>query len=233
MPSIADLAHLSKAAYTSPAVVTYTLLGRTVQWNRAQCHDLLGFQACVYKQITGPSVLAIRGTDDAWDGLVDDVQIASGWMPPQARLAIDKARPLRGAWVTGHSLGGALAVITASHAGLPAVSFNAPGVMDACVQSSAFAMAQGPKAFFAVVQRCVAGTNIRNIRIAGDLVSSFFTTGLQSGRTAEHSAPACGSLDALCRHEMDTVLSAVLANPQNLQDLGSPGTPGSGGGGSW
>lgn len=38
----------------------------------------------------GRQVLAYRGTDDLWDGLMDDLGIAVGTLPPQAVARSDR-----------------------------------------------------------------------------------------------------------------------------------------------
>ena len=225
MPSVVDLAEISRAVYDlTPRVIVYPrdrcaidspIWTISQRWNPA----LSGFTAAVYRLDRNNRVLAYAGTDSLWDVISDDASIAAGNMPQQAFPAVAAARSLsRGAnlYITGHSLGGALAIIAASHTGLPAVTFNAPGVMDACLSASHL---PGGSSFFAAVRRCISGSRILNIRIAGDPVSSFLTTGVQTGTTRPgYSAPSCG-LNALCRHGIATCIQAVRADASNYAPL--------------
>jgi hypothetical protein len=171
----------------------------------------VGFSATLYRH-NGHDVLAFRGTDDLWDGLVDDLSVAGGGIPPQVSAALIVARNAqRGAVFTGHSLGGALALIAAAHLDFPAVTFNAPGVRDSCLLSSP---ASGLQAFLSIASRCATNSRVHNIRIDGDPVSSWWTTGFQSGaRPRSLPAPRCGALDALCRHGIATCVEAVRRSP--------------------
>jgi hypothetical protein len=191
-------------------------------WKRSE-HDQnqVGFYAALYKGEGDAQAIAFRGTNDLWDGIVDDSSIAAGHTPPQAFAAM-RFVELVGAvnstttYLTGHSLGGALAILVGALTGLPTVTFNAPGVMDACVE---FSVLRSPASrFLAAVARCVRGSRTKNVRIDGDVVSSFFTTGLQTGSREAYSARQCG-LDALCRHEISTCLKSVRANPANYEPL--------------
>ena len=77
----------------------------------------------------------------------------------------------------------------------------------------------GLAALIAVVQRCVTGQRILNIRIAGDPVSSIITTGLQSGTARPgYSASQCG-FNLLCRHGIATCIEAVRSEKKNYQPL--------------
>jgi hypothetical protein len=88
--------------------------------------------------------------------------------------------------------------------------------MDACIRS---APRGGVHRFFDVVGRCVSNDRILNIRIDGDPVSSFFTTGVQTGRTATPlGAPSCG-LDPLCRHGIATCIASLREDRANFRPL--------------
>jgi len=227
MPSIVDLAEICNAVYSKAAAVVVHPPGfcsiDAPRWRLRKSWEgvFTGFTAGVYAIDRQPdTVLAFAGTDSLWDILIDDAQIFAGQVPQQALQAIAVARQQSGnVYLTGHSLGGALAIIAAAHTGAPAVTFNAPGVMDSCVRSTILQTKNGLAALIAAVQRCVGGSRILNIRIAGDPVSSAITTGLQSGTTRpSYSAAQCG-LNALCRHGMATCIDAVRREKRNFEPL--------------
>lgn len=126
--TIYGLATLANAVY----YWGQTLVG---EWKQQQTYgnpSSDGFFAALYRCGTR-SVLAYRGTDDAWD-ISPDSQILLGEVPCQMRQA-EQAWSRTSTYVgsaplvlTGHSLGGALAAMIAAKSGLPAVTFNAPGV---------------------------------------------------------------------------------------------------------
>lgn len=189
-------------------------------WRKVQfAHNRAGFYAGLY-ECGNQRVIAFRGTDDLLDALVDDAAVGAGMLPPQVIAAFQTAS----AWgvsgntyLTGHSLGGALAVLAACHFNLPAVTFNAPGVADVCVQIEATSNALS--SMLAAVSRCVRNSRVRNLRIAGDPVSSYFTTGFQAGgNVTAFSGGSCG-LDLLCLHGMATCLAAVRESVENYQEL--------------
>jgi pimeloyl-ACP methyl ester carboxylesterase len=95
-----------------------------------------GFFAELFK-CAGLWVLAIRGTDEGWD-YVPDAEIVANLFESIPIAQLDQSRhALESAQLqakdhrlalTGHSLGGALALLLAAKADLPVVTFNAPGV---------------------------------------------------------------------------------------------------------
>ncbi|MBN8460658.1 MAG: DUF2974 domain-containing protein [Verrucomicrobia bacterium] len=248
MPNVVELAHLCAASYEDITEVLVPVLpgagaaagsssapppifrpsgicspppvDRDSVWRRAGVHsNRAGYHASLY--VKGDQrVIAFRGTDDLMDTLVDDVSITAGLIPPQAIAA---ARTV-GTWVgtgntylTGHSLGGALAILSTTYFNRPCVSFNAPGVRDLCVRMSSHQSALDRT--MSAVSRCVNNPRVLNIRVDGDPVSSFFTTGFQAGGDARsYSGASCG-LDALCRHGIRTCINAVSGDPRNYQEL--------------
>lgn len=231
MASIVDAAECSNSVYNLQKRVIVHPKGMCVinpqTWDgRATVNNTSsGFKATLYRDNASQYVLAFAGTDDLKDALIDDLAITLGAVPPQAAEAITFARSFAGKsriLVTGHSLGGALAIIAAAHADVHAVTFNAPGVTDSCsVSAVATTTAErtGLAQLLAVVGRCSAGPNIRNIRIGGDPVSSMLTTGLQPGKTTSYPAKHCGMFNMLCKHGMQACLNAVRGSDANYVDI--------------
>lgn len=104
-----------------------------------------GYQGTVYQRVdTKELVVAHRGTEElVKDGVLTDAAMVLARTNPQAaqaialtQRAVDEAKQLSNAagreievTVTGHSLGGSLAQITAHHYGLKGETFNAYGAV--------------------------------------------------------------------------------------------------------
>jgi len=216
MASLVELAEVAKASYEQGGNAVFEHSNMTMSWTRGRrWENLCGFYAAEFTGNRNERVLAFRGTQDAWDVLVDDLAITLSQIPPQLIAALVAARSAGGvSCVTGHSLGGALALLVGAQCNLPAVTFNAPGVLDACVQSGAAQLN------LSTIGRCASAGRVINIRIDGDAVSSVFATGAQVGRQRSYTAPQCGSLDLLCRHGIQTCISALRGRSESFNDLG-------------
>lgn len=103
-----------------------------------------GYQGTVYQRVEGGDiVVAHRGTEEIWkDGVVADGSMVAQRINPQARDAVeltgraieiarrdgrDPGKPAPEVTVTGHSLGGTLAQVSAHHFDLRGETFNAYG----------------------------------------------------------------------------------------------------------
>lgn len=129
-----------------------------------------GYQGMIFQRVdTGEIIVAHRGTEEiVEDGALTDGAMVFSRVNPQAadaialtQRAIDRARDIGResghapeVTVTGHSLGGTLAQITAHHFGLRGETFNAYGAA-----SLGYSIDKG-------------GDNILNHVMAGDTVSS-------------------------------------------------------------
>ena len=226
MPTLVELVELCDAVYGDASSWSIALKQSTVVWKRTQRWTDGAFFAALYSKPGDDLVLAYRGTDDAVDVLRDDADIAVGQVPPSATDAVNAAAPLAGKklYLTGHSLGGALAIIAAGRFRLPAVTFNAPGVMNSCVMASASAATKlnGLAGLVSLVGRCFDGSRMENIRIDGDAVSSPLTVllslSLQSGGAQRLPAAQCG-LNLLCRHGIATCIAAIRRRSDAFQEV--------------
>lgn len=115
----------------------------------AKAHDIDGFQGFIAGRSTNDDrlyndiVVAIRGTDSALDIITSDFEIALKKIPIQYIKALkfynkfldvknkNKHNIAKNAniYITGHSLGGAIAQLIAVKKGVRAITFNAPGML--------------------------------------------------------------------------------------------------------
>lgn len=144
-----------------------------------------GYQGTIYQRVdTGDIVVGHRGTEQMFlDGAVADggmVTRRTNLQAPDAialtERALERAREIGRfegktpeVTVTGHSLGGCLAQITAHHFGLRGETFNAYGAV-----SLGLRIPEG-------------GTDVTNHVLAGDVVSA---AGGHYGRVVVHAAPS-------------------------------------------
>jgi hypothetical protein len=226
-PSLVEMAELCRAAYRTGADAVFDHPKQKVAWKCSDPWLKNSFYAAYYTREGNGRVLAFRGTDSirallGGDG-VDDGLIFLGNVPPTARLALQLPCKVGtgGLYLTGHSLGGALAIIAAARYNLPVVTFNAPGVMDSCLLSNALS-AEGKNGFWQRLisaASCILGPKMLNIRIAGDPVSSQRTTGWQSGIFPETEwAPQCG-VNPLCLHGIETCVEEMRKRTDGFEEL--------------
>jgi len=186
-PTPMDLIHLADAVYEDTKKVTVPTgvkAAGTRQWEMVGGPVVkpYGFYAAHY-QSDGQHVLAFRGSDEfVEDWLRNNTKIARGIMPPQVTPAIAQAgKTPKDAYLTGHSLGGALAAVAAARVKRPAVTFSAPGMYTE---------------FSDHFRVCFTYSRIRNYAVRGDPVAMKATTGRQiGGREPALSDEACLSND--------------------------------------
>ena len=160
-------------------------------------HHSVGFFARIYPHTSGQLLtLAFRGTDDLWiDALVDDLTIALGHVPAQfgpARMVyhlVQRSFPNRALFITGHSLGGALASLVGFCSGEVTATFNAPGVRNHAQRWGALLALTGAPIEGPTAQNTA---NMLNIRARGDIVS--LGTGPPMGRRISVNVPAASIL---------------------------------------
>lgn len=156
-PSVVDLAELAKAVYSDATSVTVHPQTMCTPydnvWHRTKTERRGSFLAALYElkrydsrcapERDDIAVLAFAGSNDPGDWIVDNRQILMRKIPQQAPVAIAFAKSCmkshRNLYLTGHSLGGALAIYVAAHTGLPAVTFSAPKVQVGCLLSAPIA----------------------------------------------------------------------------------------------
>jgi hypothetical protein len=227
MPTISECAILSNEVYkTSMNDHVETKDGRkTTRWKvrsrdlKSSANSVSSFQYAVFESVeTNEGVIAIRGTQEWQDFAIDDVMILQGLPPATTILAESLVATWKGSFksvmVTGHSLGGALAIIAAAANNVKAVSFNAPGVSAECVmhitRQNIFTSLPQLGNLIKKLQNCLNGNpQIQNIRLNGDPVSSIFSTGARAGNTVELEPLGCKKFDLYCKHSMDTIIRSL------------------------
>ena len=131
MPTVMDLALMAKAVYKpAPEVQGWTRVGF-----RAATSILDGFQAAAF---SGPGgiVISFRGSHQAEDWVVNaayGIGMNTIRFSQAENFAVREAKAFAAAfegeiYITGHSLGGAIAQIVGNRNGYKFVTFNAPGV---------------------------------------------------------------------------------------------------------
>lgn len=195
-----------------------------------------GFAAALYhKRSTGEHVLAIRGTDDGNDIIMNWLPVAF-FRPEQlhdARSAMKQSlnetlgQPF---YIAGHSLGGALAILLGGdYPNMPVITFNAPVVPGIGVKPADF-LEPGFATIVRVLTKApepilwrLTSKHVLHVRTTNDPFSMLPTFGItrNPGRTLTLNEPwhACKGLpfpsanEAFCYHKMKTVIAAIRSTP--------------------
>ena len=177
-------------------------------WMLTESSSLGGFFGAAFRRQDGCLVVVLNGTDDLRDILIDDFRILQQQIPPQLSYALNFYQRVSscnagGAYVAGHSLGGALAIGVSLWFNSACVTFNSPGM--ASEYSDVVPNPRIPlsRAYEAQVR----SRRILAFRTPYDPVSSVSFTGQQIGQVQ--------TLDTTSRirdrHRMQTCLDAVKA----------------------
>lgn len=219
MATTLDFAKLSQAAYAGSSGMIHNNRSG-VSWNKKSDIHLTGFFAALYSTSDdNESVLAFRGSQtSARFDLAGEIQLANSMPPHQVSNAINYTRGVRKNYpniiLTGHSLGGALAILVAAALDLKAYTFNAPGVVDECVTFSVrneiFQRDASMSRIVKAIQNCLANPNIRNYRVNGDPVNTIHTTGKPGGNTGSKHASSSRH-DLLYKNGVDAVVAELNA----------------------
>jgi len=228
MPTIRDLGLLADAVYNAtPAVAGWTCPAHQVASSRFN-----GFQAATFSK-AGVTVLVFRGTAQAMD-VAADLKLGTGmnstyFSAGEAYAA--SVPPGDNVYVTGHSLGGAIAQVVANRGGYKMVTFNAPGVAvfasrnlpDATVAMTAVRTAgmlvsgvRHPMQAYRDVRSAFNSVRGLNIRLSGDAVSQM---GVHYGELVTIRGPSASPLTEHRMTTMNEVLATNALGGRNLQSL--------------
>lgn len=229
MASVFDLANLSAMTYDSTKTVF-------ANWKRVSQYGFptgKGFYAELYFDRSKKEVvIAIRGTDfdnKDWSDFNSDIQIAVGDSPAQLKHAQNafeqfiqrsksEFRSGFNLYLTGHSLGGGLvALLSAKNAGLPTVTFNAPGMQRSYIGSFLISVIGRINLHY------VDTSQMLHIRATGDLVS--IGTGKHMGKVEEiyvdnwGDGKIFGSSRHLAQHSIQNMVNSLRIKPWYHKDL--------------
>ncbi|WP_416882146.1 hypothetical protein [Marivita sp.] len=213
MPTIIDYARMSSGAYdANPSVPRWTAADPMYEPNS-------GLRTVIYTD-GSVFVVAFRGTDNASD-LVEDAQLTLGMntaMYPIGEAIASGVSAHGPVYVTGHSLGGAVAQVVGSRMGLPFVTFNAPSVailasrnmwqanyyaVQARAAGAVASAIFNPRQAMRDVQSAFSIANGKNYRLSTDVVSN---TGIHYGDVITLPAGTANPLDA---HRITTMISVL------------------------
>lgn len=213
MPTISDFALMASGAYdTSPSVPGWHASTPLYEPNS-------GLRSVIYSN-GNALVVAFRGTDHPSD-LVEDAELTLGMntaMYPIGEAVAAGAGSSGTVYVTGHSLGGAVAQVVGKRMELPFVTFNAPGV--ALIASRNIASASGlgllmrmqgavnsaitrPGQALRDVRSTFNSANGKNYRLSTDIVSA---TGVHYGEII--TLPA-GTANPATAHGIATMIGVL------------------------
>ncbi len=219
MATTLDFAKLSQAAYADSSGMIHNNRSG-VSWNKKSDVHSAGFFAVLYSTIdNSESVLAFRSTLSAsrFD-LAGEIQLTNSMPAHQVSNAISYTRGVKSNYpnliLTGHSLGGAIAILVAAALDLKAYTFNAPGVVDECVKFSMrneiFQRDASLGRVVKAIQNCLANPNIRNYRINGDPINNVYSSGRPVGKS-ENKYASSSRHDLLCKNGVDAVVAELNA----------------------
>lgn len=213
MPTITDFALMSSGAYDPvPSVPRWTAATPLYEPNS-------GLRSVIYTD-GNVFIVAFRGTDNPSD-LVEDAQLTFGMntaMYPIGEAVAAGAGNHGQVYVTGHSLGGAVAQVVGSRMGLPFVTFNAPGValvasrniwqanylaVQARAAGAVASAITNPRQAMRDMQSAFSIANGKNYRLSTDIVSA---TGVHYGDVI--TLPA-GTANPLTAHGIATMISVL------------------------
>lgn len=231
MASVRDLAKLSALAY-QPSILNYN------DWNKIHTYGSytgVGFSAGLYvNKKLNEAVFAIRGTDGNakdMDDFLADLSFAFRRKPEQfheASKAFILAKALTDVslrrdhtlYLTGHSLGGALAsLVSAENRGLPTVTFNSPGMKNTHLSGKFYLhiVYLWNKYDFKFIKK----DKMLHVRTTGDIVSR--ATGPNMGSVKEVYVDKWGTSVGsrlVEQHSINNMFDSMSGIPWTLEQLG-------------
>ncbi|MCF6235296.1 MAG: DUF2974 domain-containing protein [Gammaproteobacteria bacterium] len=231
MASIRDLAKFSAMAYYSNQI----RYGDWAKVDRSGDESGLGFSASLFLNVElNEAVLAFRGTDgnagDKSDFLAN-AEIAIRRRPHQlldAEKAYTKALDIAGRlqspytlYLTGHSLGGALAsLLSADNGGLPTVTFNSPGMRNVFVSGKFYSNILTLLNMYDLAS--VKKDKMLHIRSTGDVISRMTGShiGKRTGVYVDNWGKGTIASRIFEQHSIENMFNAMANIPWTLEDLG-------------